>query len=98
MAVAAGVVEPSASVVGRYFFYNQSYFDSGSAAANPQDDNAIDPTKRAAAAGGVRDIANVSSYTRGLNGVMFDLKDMPVGNQPPNVVVKVGVPGPPGYR
>jgi hypothetical protein len=35
----------------------------------------------------------VSSYTKGLNGVMFDIKDRAPGTRPPNVEVKVGVPG-----
>ena len=91
--VRAGAIEPSASVAGRYVFYNQSYFDSGSAEANAQDDHAIDPVKRALLPGETASFANVSTYSKGLNGVMFDLKDMPLGAQPPHVEVKMSVPG-----
>jgi hypothetical protein len=94
--VAAGVVEPSASVVDRYLFYNQSYFDhflQGFGDELSTDDDAIDRTKRALLPGQTATFSNVSSYSKGLNGVMFDMKDMALGTQPPNVEVKVGIPG-----
>ena len=44
--------------------------------------NGIDSTKRALLPGETASFANVSSYFKGLNGVMFDLKDAPAGTQP----------------
>jgi len=64
------------SVSGRYLFYNGSAFDGGYAAANALDDAAIAPDKQAyrpAAAGGAPRFANLSSYSRGINGVMVDV-------------------------
>ena len=79
--------------MNRRVFYNQSYFDSGSGEANAQDDRAIDLNKSALLPGQTASFANVSSYQKGLNGIIFDLKDMPLGTQPPHVEVKVSVPG-----
>jgi hypothetical protein len=96
VAVVPGVVEPSASVADRYVFYNWSAFDSsqpGFAEYPPNDDPAIDPTKRALLPGQTGSFANVTSFTKGLNGIMFDMKDMPLGTQPPNIEVKMSVPG-----
>ncbi|MBN2473708.1 MAG: lamin tail domain-containing protein [Pirellulales bacterium] len=60
-------------VAGRYVFYNNSIFDGNSAAANPQDDNAIAPDKVALLPGHTATLANYTSYSRGLNGVIVDV-------------------------
>jgi hypothetical protein len=73
-----GVHGPTgAAVVGRHVFYNNSAFDGG--ADGPADDAAIAPDKRALLPGqrGSRD--NVTSYTKGLNGVMVDVLGLPAG-------------------
>jgi hypothetical protein len=65
------------SVAGRHLFYNRSAFDGGSAAAGVLDDGAIAADKQAyrpaAAAGAGPRFANLSSYSRGINGVMVDV-------------------------
>ena len=64
----------AASVVARQLFYNQSAFDGGSAALNASDNGAIAPDKSAYLPGsGLASAANVSSYSRGINGILIDL-------------------------
>jgi len=77
-AVAAGLIQNddpvSSTVVGRWLFYNQSAFDGSSAAINSSDDAAIAPDKSAyLPTGNLAVSGNVSSYTRGINGIMIDL-------------------------
>jgi len=62
------------AVTGRDLFYNQSSFDGDSAAVNASDDLAIAPGKAAYLPGsGTATFASVSSYSRGINGIMIDL-------------------------
>ena len=69
-----------ARVVGRHVFYNNSSFDGDSAAANADDDGAIATDKNALLAGQDRlpGFDNVTSYTRGINGVIIDVANLPV--------------------
>jgi len=62
------------TVDGRFLFYNQSAFDGGNAAQNAGDDGAIATDKSAYLPNNtLADFANVSSYSRGINGIMIDL-------------------------
>jgi hypothetical protein len=70
-------VPVAATVVGRYTFYNNSAFDGRSAAANPRDDRAIAADKQALLPGRSATFANVTSYSRGINGVMIDVTALP---------------------
>jgi hypothetical protein len=71
----------TASVVGRRLFYNQSgtagptvRYDGNSSAINPADDAAIATDKTAYMPGsGPATFANISSYTKGINGIMIDI-------------------------
>jgi Metallo-peptidase family M12B Reprolysin-like len=66
------VVPPS--VLARKIFYNQSLFDNDSAAIASADDAAIATNKVAYLPGGGTAAANnVTSYARGINGIMVDL-------------------------
>lgn len=74
-------VWPGATVVGRHLFYNQSgtasplRYDGNDAAINDHDDLAIATNKSAYLPGsGAAIFANVSSYTKGINGLMVDLQ------------------------
>jgi subtilisin-like proprotein convertase family protein len=60
-------------VVGRRLFYNNSKYDGNDPAAGNSDDGAIASDKSALLPGGTATFANVSSYSRGINGVMIDL-------------------------
>ena len=80
--VAAGVVEPAASVVDRYLFYNQSYFDhflQGFGDELEYGRRRHRPHEAPLLPGQTATFSNVSSYSKGLNGVMFDMKDMALG-------------------
>ncbi|MGD9722888.1 MAG: hypothetical protein AB7O59_22250 [Pirellulales bacterium] len=62
------------TVAGRQLFYNQSAFDGNSSAINAADDGAIAPDKTAYLPGdGLATFANVSSYSKGINGIAIDL-------------------------
>jgi hypothetical protein len=69
------------SVVGRHIFYNESAFDGNNADIQPvaagaynDDSDAIDPTKSAYLLGsGPATFANISSYDKGINGIIIDL-------------------------
>jgi hypothetical protein len=71
-----GVQGPTgAAVVGRHVFYNNSAFDGG--ADGPADDAAIATDKRALLPGEHASFANVTSYTKGINGIMIDVRGLP---------------------
>ena len=65
---------PAASIAGRYVFYNDSAFDGYDPAANAADDGSIATDKAPLAPGGAATFANVTSYARGINGIMVDLR------------------------
>jgi glucose/arabinose dehydrogenase len=64
----------STQVYARQLFYNQSKYDGNSAAINAADDAAIATDKTALLPGaGAATPANVSSYSKGINGIMIDI-------------------------
>ena len=65
-----GPVDPQ--IVGRYIFYNNSYYDGGDPNANASDANAIAADKSALLPGQSATFANYTSYTGGINGIMID--------------------------
>ena len=67
-----------AAVVGRRVFYNGSAHDAGPAG----DDGAVAPDKQALLPGGRATPANYTSYSRGINGVMLDIRSLPSGTIP----------------
>jgi hypothetical protein len=60
-------------VATRRVFYNNSYYDGNSAAADSQDDGAIAADKSALLPGRPVGPANRTSYSKGINGVMIDV-------------------------
>jgi hypothetical protein len=72
---------PAARVVARHVFYNHSSFDGNDTAANAADDGAIATDKNALLAGQDRLPAfdNVTSFSKGINGVMIDVAGLPQG-------------------
>jgi ELWxxDGT repeat protein len=67
-------VPATSTVTGRHLFYNRSAFDDDNASINASDDSAIAPDKSAYLPGdGLAEFDNVSSYSRGVNGIMIDL-------------------------
>jgi hypothetical protein len=75
-------LEPRAllsDVVGRHVIYNHSTFDGRRARPDLRDDPAVAPTDVALLPGQPPSPANVTSYSRGINGVMVDLSGLPPG-------------------
>jgi uncharacterized protein YkwD len=71
-------VPPGATaVVGRSVFYNNSAYDGHDPAATIADLNAVAPDKVALRPGQVGSFANVTSYTRGINGILVDFAGIP---------------------
>ena len=73
------VVVPEGRVEGRHVFYNQSTFDGDNAGTGPEDDDAIAADKQALLPGETATLANYTSYTRGINGIMVDMAGLPPG-------------------
>ncbi|MCI0535480.1 MAG: fibronectin type III domain-containing protein [Verrucomicrobiales bacterium] len=83
-------VPHSAIVSGRHLFYNQSQFDDNDAAPNASDDAALAIDKSALLPGNTATFANYSSYSRGINGIMLDISDLPGTPTAADFVFKVG--------
>jgi hypothetical protein len=72
---------PVATVAGRHVFYNNSAFDGRSAEATAADDGAVAADKQALLPGQAASFDNVTSYSRGINGVIVDLAGLPATAQ-----------------
>ena len=72
-ALVASPAANTAEVVGKYLFYNNSWFDGNDPAINAADDGAIATDKAPLVVGQKASFANYSSYAAGINGVMVDL-------------------------
>lgn len=70
---------PAATVVGRRVFYNRSAFDGLGGLPNASDDLAVATDKSALLPGRLPDFSNITSYDRGINGVMVDVAGLPDG-------------------
>lgn len=66
-----------ALVVARSIFYNDSVFDGNNPAATADDDGAIATDKQALLPGGTASFTNYTSYSRGINGIMVDVSNLP---------------------
>jgi ELWxxDGT repeat protein len=75
---AVGPPQPlTASVAARHVFYNGSAFDFDRTTPSAFDDDAIARDKRPALPGEVPTFANLTSYSRGINGIMVDVRNLP---------------------
>lgn len=72
-----GAARLTTAVVGRYVFYNNSWLDAGTPGPSPSDDNAIAVDKAPMLPGHTPVTSNVTSYAKGINGVMIDVLNMP---------------------
>ena len=72
-----------AEVLGRYVFYNGSAYDGFDPAPEPEDDHAVAPDKRPLLPGGTAAFEHVTSYTKGINGVMIDFRGLSEDAGPP---------------
>ena len=86
-------VQPAANstVLDRRLFYNQSAFDDGTAAISLLDKNAIATDKSAYLPdAGIATFSSVSSYSRGINGIIIDISGSHPSISPADFVFKVG--------
>jgi hypothetical protein len=70
-----GTFVQETTVVGRHIFYNNSKFDN--AAKGWTDDLAIATDKTALGVGQPATLANYTSFSRGINGIMIDVMALP---------------------
>jgi glucose/arabinose dehydrogenase len=63
-------------VIDLYVFYNDSFYDGDDPAANAADDAAIDSGKRVLLPGQLPSFANLTSYNKGINGLMVDVANL----------------------
>ncbi|HZN69903.1 MAG TPA: PA14 domain-containing protein [Tepidisphaeraceae bacterium] len=64
---------PVPAVVGRHVFYNNSAFDGRDAGANAPDDAAVATDKQSLLPGATPTFDNITSYSKGINGIMIDV-------------------------
>jgi len=69
-------VQPTAEIIARHIFYNNSVFDNEIYGLD--DNNAIAPDKQALLPGETATFANYTSYSRGINSIMIDIENLPV--------------------
>jgi ELWxxDGT repeat protein len=91
----APLAAPPPFVVGRHVFYNNSRFDGRDAGINHGDDLAVATDKEALLPGQEPSFDNVTSYARGINGVMFDVNTRFAVFDELRFSFKVGPGGPP---
>jgi hypothetical protein len=72
-------LDPSPTVAARRVFYDDSGFDGNTPGANAADDAAVATDKVALPRGQWGGLANVTSYDKGLNGIMVDVARLPAG-------------------
>jgi fibronectin type 3 domain-containing protein len=77
-------------VVGRWVFYNDSAYDGNDSSINPNDDAAIAPDKQALLPGEASTFANFTSFSRGINGIMIDIANLPGTPTPSDFSFLVG--------
>ncbi len=83
-------IAPS-SVVGRFTFYDHSRYDGNVAGISASDDNAIASDKSALLSGaGAATFANVTSYSKGINGIMVDITGSHPGITAADFTFRVG--------
>jgi hypothetical protein len=86
----------SSGVVSRKLFYNNSKYDGNNAAATAQDDAAIAVDKAALLPGGTATFANYTSFSKGINGVMVDISNLPGPLSADDFIFRVGNNNSPG--
>lgn len=69
--VATASAPTQTTVIGRQVFYNNSAFDGKDPSLTAQDLNAAAPDKQALLPGGESSFSNVTSYSKGINGVLI---------------------------
>ena len=84
-----------AEVVARHVFYNNSALDGNDPATGAADDAAIAPNKALLRPGGTPGDTHQSNYSRGINGLMVDIDELPGEVTAPDFDFKVNSSGDP---
>ncbi len=70
------IIPDPAQIVDRHIFYNNSKFDSNTPGISVSDDSAIAPDRTPYFAGsGIAPLSSITSYSKGINGIMVDIAD-----------------------
>ena len=81
----------NSSIVGRHIFYNQSMFDGQNPAVTSADDNAIATDKSPYfPGGGIAPTSSMTSFQKGINGIMVDIAGTHGAITDADFVFKVG--------
>ena len=75
--VGVPVAPKDVRVTGRHVFYNASAFDGRNSGANVRDLDAVATDKRALLPGERAGLDNITSYSRGINGVLIEFAGTP---------------------
>jgi hypothetical protein len=83
----AGVVSAAATqswqmnstIAARSIFYNDSIFNGDEAGGTANDLNAVAPDKTALLPGGTATYANMTDYSKGINGLIIEISNLPTG-------------------
>ena len=90
LAVQSSAPQVAAEIVSRMVFYNGSAYDGRNAAANAQDDAAIAIDKRALRPGQKATFSNYTSYDKGINGLMIDVRHLPAAPTVDDFLFRIG--------
>jgi PhoPQ-activated pathogenicity-related protein len=88
----------TSAVVGRHIFYDNSFFDGNTPGVNAAGDDAAIATDKSALLGDatLASPANITSYSRGINGIMVDISGSHPDITQSDFVFKVGSNNMPG--
>jgi autotransporter-associated beta strand protein len=73
---ALSATTPVPTIVANRIFYNNSTFDGYNGSSNITDDNAIATDKVALLPGQAASFANITSYSKGINGIIIDVANL----------------------
>ncbi len=86
----AEIDDPPPQVAARHIFYNRSAWDDRNAAATDDDDAAIASDKAVLLPGQTATFADYTSYSRGINGLMIDVRNLRAAPTADDFVFRVG--------
>ena len=86
------LVIPDSTVAARRLFYEHSRYDGNTTGVSTSDDGAIAPDKMALLPGVLAAFNNVSSYSRGINGIMVDITGSHSNITADDLFFEVGIP------
>jgi hypothetical protein len=86
----SSAIPPVPEIVGHFIFYNTSSFDGQNGSSNVADGFALATDKQVLLPGETATFANYSSYSKGINGIMIDIKNFEGSITPDDYEIRVG--------